>query len=441
MRTSIYALCLGVSAVLGACGDDGEAGGGGGGPTNGGGPTGGNAVGAGDTGGAGGEDTTAPVTTFGSAPSEGHSAARASAFQLVCSEPSCSWECSLDGAAFAPCSDAPSFDLPPGSYTLAVRATDAAGNVEATPKEHAWTVVFGWRDTAASYDSACAISWDQRLYCWGQDYDGQLGNGPGSSAAVSLPTQVGTASDWEELFPNYAGYCARNAASELHCWGQMGPLGDPNYGVEEAPVPRFNGYTKIVANYDASCALDTTGALSCMGYSSDGLLGDGDLSSHYLDVPTVVGSDTYKDLAMGDEHACAVRDDGRLLCWGAIPLGASSLAVPTPVDAATDWESVAAGSGHTCAVKTSGTLFCWGYDWSGQLGQGALNNEPTPVQVGTDTDWARVNGSDSSTCGSKVDGTTLCWGDHREGQLGSTVAPLDLFPTPTPVSGGAATSA
>lgn len=50
------------------------------------------------------------------------------------------FECSLDGAAFAPCSTPVSLSaLPKGEHTFYVRAKDAFGNVDASPASTTWT--------------------------------------------------------------------------------------------------------------------------------------------------------------------------------------------------------------------------------------------------------------------------------------------------------------
>ncbi len=51
------------------------------------------------------------------------------------------FECSLDSAAFAPCTSPQSYtELADGSHTFSVRAVDAAGNVDPTPATYTWTV-------------------------------------------------------------------------------------------------------------------------------------------------------------------------------------------------------------------------------------------------------------------------------------------------------------
>src|SRR5215208_3955900 len=85
-------------------------------------------------------DTTAPETTIDSGPSGTVSSASAS-FGFSSSEAGSTFQCSLDGAAFASCSSPKDYTgLSDGSHTFEVKATDAAGNTDATPASRSWTV-------------------------------------------------------------------------------------------------------------------------------------------------------------------------------------------------------------------------------------------------------------------------------------------------------------
>ena len=89
-------------------------------------------------------DTTAPETTIdGPAASTGSSVAtfRFSGTDNVTPASQLTFECSLDGGAFEPCTSPHVENVTVGAHTFAVQAVDLAGNVDATPATHSWTVV------------------------------------------------------------------------------------------------------------------------------------------------------------------------------------------------------------------------------------------------------------------------------------------------------------
>lgn len=83
-------------------------------------------------------DTTPPETTFAKAPKKNAKTKKRKArvpIALASSEPGSTFECSLDGAAFAPCAPSMKLKVKRGKHTFAARAIDAAGNVDATPAQ------------------------------------------------------------------------------------------------------------------------------------------------------------------------------------------------------------------------------------------------------------------------------------------------------------------
>ncbi len=86
------------------------------------------------------QDSTRPETTITSGPS-GSTPERGATFEFGSNEPGVTFECSLDGAAYTPCTSPVTFnDLAPGEHTFQVRARDAAGNEDTTPDTRTWTV-------------------------------------------------------------------------------------------------------------------------------------------------------------------------------------------------------------------------------------------------------------------------------------------------------------
>jgi hypothetical protein len=85
-------------------------------------------------------DTSAPETTISSGPADPTNGAEA-AFDFASSEPGSIFECSLDAASFVSCTSPAAYTgLTEGSHTFDVRATDAAGNTDATPAAWSWIV-------------------------------------------------------------------------------------------------------------------------------------------------------------------------------------------------------------------------------------------------------------------------------------------------------------
>jgi uncharacterized delta-60 repeat protein len=84
-------------------------------------------------------DLTPPETTIVAGPADKDRDYDRADFTFASNEDGSSFECSLDGGAFAACATPLSYGtLPKGKHTFAVRARDAAGNVDATPATWEW---------------------------------------------------------------------------------------------------------------------------------------------------------------------------------------------------------------------------------------------------------------------------------------------------------------
>lgn len=143
---------------------------------------------------------------------------------------------------------------------------------------------------------------------------------------------------------------------------------------------------------------------------------------------------------VGGTHACAVRTDGTVWCWGFNfdgRLGDGTTGDPvthmrtTPVrvlrgsGALRDVIKVTAGGYHTCALRKGSDVLCWGDNSYGQLGDGqvgssAFRTKAVRVRRGSGflTGVRHISGGDSHTCALMSDGGVLCWGDGSDGQLG-----------------------
>jgi hypothetical protein len=85
-------------------------------------------------------DTTPPNTTIGNGPL-GTTSSTTATFTFSADDAAATFQCSLDGSAFAACTSPRTFSgLGEGSHTFEVRAVDSSGNIDATPASRSWTV-------------------------------------------------------------------------------------------------------------------------------------------------------------------------------------------------------------------------------------------------------------------------------------------------------------
>jgi hypothetical protein len=85
-------------------------------------------------------DTVAPDTTIATKPSNPSNSATGG-FTFTSNESPVTFECKVDTGAWASCTASYATPaLADGSHTLSVRATDAAGNVDATPDSYTWVI-------------------------------------------------------------------------------------------------------------------------------------------------------------------------------------------------------------------------------------------------------------------------------------------------------------
>lgn len=156
---------------------------------------------------------------------------------------------------------------------------------------------------------------------------------------------------------------------------------------------------------------------------------------------------TWLAVSANEDHACGIRTDRHLWCWGGNWAGQLGFGVRGGFDQNSSeenavrvttpgtWLAVSVGyEWNTCGIKSDHTLWCWGYDIA-HRGQYRWDQQtPTPTRIGSDSDWASFD--PAFGCGSKLDGTTWCWG-WGEDQYGALTA---FYPLPIPVDGTVAYS-
>jgi hypothetical protein len=190
----------------------------------------------------------------------------------------------------------------------------------------------------------CAVLADHTVHCWAED------------TSVDAPPAIATDAVQLAGAPPLLSYesgnpqlCARTTAGQVRCWS-------PQNDSSGATTLDLQGQTAvdIAGNANGLCVARSDGAVRCW---YDQLTGAGDA------VPGLTGA---QQLALGDEHGCALVADGTVHCWGANELGQLGTRTPAsdpaslPVPGLDHVEQISAGGVHTCARVAGGQLRCWG---------------------------------------------------------------------------------
>lgn len=262
-----------------------------------------------------------------------------------------------------------------------------------------------WSQVSAGTDFTMGIRNGGWLYGWGQNVTyRQLGIG--SSANVSTPLRIGSFTDWMYVNAGKSGVYGIRGTPALG--GYLYFTGDDNKGesgitkgtVFSTPVQvgSVSDWAEVYPSTNNSVlALRKDGSLYGWGGNNNGMLGTGPTATSVLTPTIVAGGGTWKSATIHYEHALGIRTNGTLWAWGTNAngkLGLGDLVIrstPVQVGSETIWSKVSAGSQYTLALKTDGTLWAWGLNTWGNLGVNNLTSYSSPVQVGSGITWKDIS--------------------------------------------------
>ena len=316
--------------------------------------------------------------------------------------------------------------------------------------------------------------------CWGNNGDGQDGNGSTNSqlSPGCVSNLTGITPGVIQVVEGDRHSCVLFNDGGVWCWGDnsLGQLGISNVSSTTTPLDvqnldaddQGNPPTLLSAGGNVTCALLGDGSVWCWGQNNQGQLGNGTANGGANAIPT----QRVQPPSAGEPGGCLHRWDLRLRssakpamssnaggsnAFGQLgnPGTGSSSSTPVPVSQFGSVSQIAAGNTHVCAVVPSGTswgagLWCWGDNTKDQLGEGDVNSG-LPMQRANPTLATQVSGCTSGcppplqvngvACGNKftcvfvAGGTAECWGDDSFGQLGNGSQSSNPIPSPVSVSG------
>src|SRR3989442_9515361 len=176
---------------------------------------------------------------------------------------------------------------------------------------------------AAGAYHTCALLSGGTVECWGRNGQGQLGDGTfnQSTTPVQVQTGFGALSGVTALTAGGAHTCALLADSTVRCWGENGEgqlgdgttLGKPN-GIR---VTGITGAVAISAGWEHTCAVLQDGTARCWGANAFGQLGDGTTTRRLTSVPASGITGAVGVAASWWHHSCFLLADGTVKCSGA----------------------------------------------------------------------------------------------------------------------------
>jgi len=203
---------------------------------------------------------------------------------------------------------------------------------------------------------------------------------------------------------------------------------------------------EIQAGGGNTCAILSTGGLSCWGKNDNGEVGNGGAGGNEVNVPAAInGLKAVTEVAVGDSHACALHDGGKVLCWGDnfhSQLGNGTKhgnqATPTltkmPITA-----THIGGSVDAMTATGDDKLYGWGNNWGDKQLSGTSASQPFPTVV----THAALTGAikqicngETVSCALGADSIVKCWGGSSWGEAGHDTLDTTQKPLmPKPVTG------
>jgi alpha-tubulin suppressor-like RCC1 family protein len=246
-------------------------------------------------------------------------------------------------------------------------------------------------EVIAGARTTCVLRGGGRLDCWGDNSSHQLG-AAGATLGDRALSPVHVLDDVQRVAIGGAHVCVFGMGQEVRCWGDNsnGQLGDGSNQASTTPVGLGFDAADLSAGYAHTCAIAEEGGVRCWGNNINGQLGDGTTGDPIAGTKavgrttaiTTGGVEMAIGISAGSTQSCAVLGGGEVRCWGANQFGllahggdVGEVAVTAQV--ATLLEPVsrfALASDHACATFVGAGMLCWGSNSYGQLGSAATSS-------------------------------------------------------------------
>ena len=302
-----------------------------------------------------------------------------------------------------------------------------------------------------------ALDSDGKIYGWGYNYYGQLGNGTNAVSTAPTKTLDTGALAGRKIVQISAGYyhtLALDSEGQVYAWGNnnQGQLGNGTNTRSNAPVkisagniPAGRKIVQVSAGREHSFALDDAGQVYSWGTNNRGQLGDG--TNNNSNIPVKVSSPQnmtdvkVSKISSGADHCLAIDSNGQIYAWGKNQYGQLGNAstndsnIPVIINDSGDFVNknityLAAGHNHSFAVGLDGDVFSWGNNFFGQLGNGTTIERHTPsrIEANLGATITQITSFYQHSAVLTADGHIHTWGWNTQSQIGNNTTTNTLSP-------------
>jgi alpha-tubulin suppressor-like RCC1 family protein len=241
-----------------------------------------------------------------------------------------------------------------------------------------------------------ALTTKGHVLAWGFGGDGELGIGSTLSAPEPVRVTLPKGTKVKGISAGAGHSLAFTGTGRLYAWGFNGDgeLGDGTTTNRDTPVrvklPKRTKVTLTAAGLGHSLARTSTGKVLAWGDNTDGDLGNGTTTGSLTAVRVKLPRHTkLRGLFGGCGQSLARTAKGHVLAWGDNSLGElgngtttnSDTPVRVKLPTGTKVTAVAAGCGHNLALTAKGHVLAWGDNQVGELGNGTTTNSNLPVRA------------------------------------------------------------
>jgi alpha-tubulin suppressor-like RCC1 family protein len=296
-----------------------------------------------------------------------------------------------------------------------------------------------------------SLSTSNELYSWGDNQYGQLGNGTNNDSSVPVSVLDISGGLFGKTITQIScgalNSLVLTSDNKLFSWGYNGEgqLGNGTVTNSNVPVAVdmtgvLSGKTisQISCGYFSSLILTSDNKLYSWGSNSSGQLGDGTIADRNVpvavDMTGALSGKTITQITCGALSCLVLTSDNKLYSWGSNLAG--QLGEGTNTDSnfpvAVNMSGVllgktitqiSSGAYYSLVLTNDNKLYSWGFNLNGQLGNGTITNTSLPVVVNmtgvlSGKTITEINCSGYHSLVLTSDGNLYSWGWNNNGQLG-----------------------